>query len=129
MTLGVSLSCFGFSLKTTSLNHLCLPLQTFMLLFYFILFYFILFYVILFYVILFYFILSLFIYFERERERESELGRGREGERESQADSTLPTQNPTWGLNSQLWNHDLSQNPESDAYLTEPPRCPYITNF
>ena len=54
-----------------------------------------------------------FIYFERKRVH----GRGREseGEKESQAGSVLLAQSPMQGLNSQLWDHNLSGNQESNA--------------
>ena len=45
-------------------------------------------------------------------------GGGAEGGREH------PAWNLTRGLNSQPWDRDLSQNQESDAQLTEPPRSP-----
>ena len=31
-----------------------------------------------------------------------------------------------WGIISKPWDHDLSWNQESDAYLTESPRCPVL---
>ena len=55
-------------------------------------------------------------FFKRETKREAD--------RESQAGSTLLVQSPTWGSISQTWDHDLSQNQEPDAQLTEPPRRP-----
>ena len=79
--------------------------------------------------ILFYvFSKDLFIYFwgsEKERAR----GKGRE-RRRKRISSTLPSwaQTPTWCSISRLWDHDLSQNQESQlnqvAQLTEPPGAP-----
>ena len=43
------------------------------------------------------------------------------GEREFQESSKL---NPTWASISQLWDCDLSQNQESDAYLIYQPGTP-----
>ena len=60
-----------------------------------------------------------FIYL-RERE-----GKGRRRERKSQADSQL-SRAPMWGLISRPWDHVQSWNQESDASLTELPRCPLI---
>ena len=62
--------------------------------------------------------LKICIYFERETERD-QMGEG-QGEREgkSQTGSTLSV-SPTEGLISQLWDHDLSQNRESDTSLTD----------
>ena len=59
---------------------------------------------------------------ERERERTGERDRGRDRENSSQAPCS--TQTPTRDLIPWPWDHDLSWNQESDAQLTEPPRCP-----
>ena len=34
-----------------------------------------------------------------------------------------------WALSHEPWDHDLSQNQESDAWTTKPPRCPWIIIF
>ena len=52
-------------------------------------------------------------------------GAEREGEEESQTGSVLSVQSPVRGLNSELWDHDLSQNQELDAEQTKPPMLPY----
>ena len=56
-------------------------------------------------------------------------GRGRERERERER--LIPKQAPHCQCRAhcgarthELWDHDLSWNQESDAYPTEPPRCP-----
>ena len=36
---------------------------------------------------------------------------------------------PTWGLISSPWDHDLGQNQELDAQLTDPPKCPSVMCF
>ena len=56
-----------------------------------------------------------FFYFERERGHEQGRGRERKRERENpkQASHSAPTM--MWSSISQPWDHDLSQNPESDA--------------
>ena len=65
---------------------------------------------------------------ERERARERagmwEPGRGAEIEkaRENLKQVPRPAQSPTQDSIPQPWDHDLSQNQESDAQLTEPPR-------
>ena len=48
----------------------------------------------------------------------------REGEEEPQAGSMLSTLSPTWVWTHEPWDHDLSRNQKSDAYPTEPRRCP-----
>ena len=58
-----------------------------------------------------YFFLCLFIL----RHRESEGGNPKQAPGSAQS--------LMWGSISWLWPHDLSQNQESDAYPTEPPRC------
>ena len=65
----------------------------------------------------FYFFNFLCIYFERDRDGASGAGAERKGERESQTGSTLGTE-PNTGLKPQ--DGDLSQNRESDAYLSHP---------
>jgi len=49
-------------------------------------------------------------------------------ERESQADSPLSAE-PNSGLSLRTLGHDLSQNQESDAQPTEPPRHPQDNPF
>ena len=56
-------------------------------------------------------------------------GRGRRRERENPKQARHSVQSPTWGSILQPWDHDLSWNQESDAQLTEPPRCPMIFIF
>jgi len=56
----------------------------------------------------------------RERERKS----SKCGEGEGQADFALSVE-PDVGLDPMTPDHDPSQNQESDAQPTEPPRCPY----
>ena len=51
-------------------------------------------------------------------------GEGGEGERENLKQTPHSAQSPTQGLIPQPWDHDLSQNQESGAQPTEPPRCP-----
>ena len=50
-------------------------------------------------------------------------GEGQRG-RENLKQAPCPVQSPTWGSFPALWDHDLSQNQESDAHLTEPPGAP-----
>ena len=69
----------------------------------------------------------LLFFWERARVRSLGAVRGRggigEGEKDSWTSSRLSTE-PTWGFILGPWDHDLSPNQESDAYPTEPPRCP-----
>ena len=51
-------------------------------------------------------------------------GRGTGGGRENLSQTPCWAQSQTWGSISWPWDHDLSQNQESDAYLTGLPRCP-----
>ena len=71
------------------------------------------------------FLSYLFILEERERARVRRMG---EGERERESHKQGPAQHgaPTWGLIPVPGDHDLSQYQESDAQLTEPPRCPCV---
>ena len=68
---------------------------------------------------------------EREHTRKAgERGRGRERKRERERErerilSRLYAQ-PTQGSIPWPWDHDLSQNQELVAQLTEPPRCPAL---
>ena len=75
--------------------------------------------------LMFFFFSSLCI-FERDRGSVNEAGSEREGrrERESQAGSMPPAESDAGLRLMKLWDHDLSQNQESEAYLTEPPRHP-----
>ena len=59
------------------------------------------------------------------------LKKTREGqrERENLKQAPSPAWSPTQGLMSQPWYHDLSQNHESDAYLTELPTYPHTVLF
>ena len=57
-----------------------------------------------------------------EAENEGETGRGRGNE--SQADFTCSVYGPQLRLDPMTPDHDLSQNQESDAQLTDPPCCP-----
>ena len=59
---------------------------------------------------------------KREREREGEGGRERDNEYLRQAPRSA--QSLMWGSIPQPWDHDLRQNQQSHAQLTEPPRCP-----
>lgn len=61
------------------------------------------------------------LFWEREREYEQgERQRGEvEGERENLKQTLLCAQSPTWGLISQYWVHDLSQNQELEESLTD----------
>ena len=68
-----------------------------------------------------YLLLFFFFYF---REREHEQGRGAEEERETLKLAPHPVQSPTRGWIPRHWDHDLSQNQECDAQLTEPLRSP-----
>ena len=68
-----------------------------------------------------------FIYFylrEREREREHASGGGTEGKRENLKQAPHSALSPAPDSIPQPWDHDLSQNQESDAQPTESPRCP-----
>ena len=65
----------------------------------------------------------MFIYFKGETKSLSasrgQTERDGESESQSQADSTEPNE----GFEPmKLWDHDLSRNQESVAYLAEPPR-------
>ena len=53
---------------------------------------------------------------EGEREREKE-----EKERDNPKQAPCSALSPTWGLIPQPWDHDQSQNQESDAQPTQPP--------
>ena len=68
----------------------------------------------------FYFLNYYYYFFFRVRDRNCEQGR----------DSRL---HAVWsqmqGLIPQPWDHDLGQNQESDAQLTEPPSYPYAQHF
>ena len=60
------------------------------------------------------------------REKEDTIGGAeREGERDPSR-LCVATQSATWGSFHEPWDHDLSQNQESDAKPTEPPRRPGI---
>ena len=50
-----------------------------------------------------------------ERERKNEQGAGAEEERENPKQAPYSGQSLMWGLISQPWDHDLSQNQESDV--------------
>ena len=54
-----------------------------------------------------------FFFLKRERDR-----------RENLKHPKYPAWSPMWGSISRPWDHDLSQNQESDAQLTQPPRRP-----
>ena len=54
--------------------------------------------------------------------------RGREGAEERE--NVKQSQSPAWSLTQNLpWDHDLSWYQESDAYPTEPPKCPWNFYF
>ena len=73
---------------------------------------------------LFFFLVYLFIYLFWEREH-TQVGEGQsEGEREYQAGSLLSAQSLCEGWTQKLWDHELSWNQESDAQLTQTPKCP-----
>ena len=74
---------------------------------------------------------------EREREREKERERkrgsasdsmswGRGRGRENLKQTPCRGRAWQWGLIPQCWDHELSWNQESDAYLCEPPRSPKV---
>ena len=65
----------------------------------------------------------------RERERECEQGRGVEGERENLPLKQAPclAKNLMQDSISPPRDHDLGQNQELEAQLTELPRCPVFT--
>ena len=66
---------------------------------------------------------------EREREREREKASRREGQREREGifkQAPHSVQSLTRGSIPQPWDRDLSQNQESEAQPTEPPRCPVL---
>ena len=58
-----------------------------------------------------------------EREREHATGRA-EGEEENLKQAPHPAQNQTQGSILRPWDRNLSQNQESEAQPTEPPRRP-----
>ena len=60
-------------------------------------------------------------FFQSEKE---EAGEGQR-ERQSLNQASHLTQSQTQGSIPRPWEHDLSQNKESDAQLTEQPRRPY----
>ena len=64
-----------------------------------------------------------------EIEHEQGRARGRERKRENLKQALCSAQSPMRGSIPQPWDHDLSQNQESDAQLTEPPRHPKICFF
>ena len=68
--------------------------------------------------------LLIVLFIERVRDCEQGgRGRGRQGERIS----SRPHMSCLMQVSiSQPWDHELSQNQESDASLTEPPRCPSV---
>ena len=68
-----------------------------------------------------FFLFFVLFFFFRARVRAGR-GRGRRTENLKQAPRLV--QSPTQGSISQPRDHDLSRNQESDAQLTEPPRCP-----
>jgi len=58
------------------------------------------------------------------------LGGGhRERGREKLKQAPHPAHHPIWGSISWFWDCDLSQNQESDAWPTEPPRYPSVIYF
>ena len=65
----------------------------------------------------------------RMSEQESSRGGGTEREREGHGENPKQAphtaQGPTQGLIPQPWDHDLSQNQESDTQSTELPRRPW----
>ena len=69
--------------------------------------------------------------FERERERDkvrtSQGGAERGGDRESEAGAALTAQIPMWGSHSRTTRSRPAL--KSDAYLAEPPRCPFLFFF
>ena len=73
----------------------------------------------------FLFFFKIYFLFERESKRELEQGRDKRRGRER-----ISSRLPSWGgaqhgaSISQPWDHDPSGNQESDAWVTEPPRCP-----
>ena len=74
-----------------------------------------------------FFFLTLFIYFERDRDSVSRGGAERDGEKENPKRLCANGAEPDTGLEfTKLRDHDLSQNQESDAQTTEPPRCPWM---
>ena len=60
-------------------------------------------------------------YFQRERAQAGERWREREGERENLKQVPHSAQSPMGNLNPWPWDHDLSQNQESDIQLIIPP--------
>ena len=68
----------------------------------------------------------MFIYLEREKKRTCTwVGEGQgEMEKENPKQSPCSVWSPKWGLIPWPWDYDLSQNQESDAQQTEPPRHP-----
>ena len=70
-----------------------------------------------------------FLIFERERERERERAGERGRDRENPKQTPCSAQSLMWGSILQPWDHDLNQNQESDAQLTEPPRRPQMHYF
>ena len=79
---------------------------------------------------LFYFISfkDLFIYFREIEKAHRQVGRRTSGQN-LQADSTLSTEHYGRAWSQNPWDHDLSQKQESDAKLTESPRCPKLILF
>ena len=74
---------------------------------------------------------SLYVIFYLSIWRESaclQVAEGRGRERESQSDPALNTELHV-GLDLNTWNHDLSQNQESDTQPTEPPGAPTLCVF
>ena len=75
---------------------------------------------------LFSFFLSiLFIYLRGGKEERAQ----REEQREKGKWTSCWAQSPMWGWIPRPWDHDLSQNQESDAQLTKPPRRPSFISF
>ena len=63
--------------------------------------------------------------FERENTSRGEEQRGGRDLKEA----PCSVQSPRRGSIPQPWDYDLSQNQESDAQPTEPPRCPWISSL
>ena len=78
--------------------------------------------------ILFSFVLSFFLFLSWERKSTNQR-KGREKERENLKQAPHSARSLMQGLIPWPWDHDLVQNQESDAQLTESPRHPNLEYF